>query len=207
MWLLLTLSACSWFEPVDEVAGPGGSAAPDRLDEALPEPTDNVPQPSEASRRRAACSRVFTADDANQAFGVTAEAAADCTFEGVRVAGTEMFLRWTPPTGDEVTLVLAPASCGEGDPVGELLMRDADAARAACPGAVAQVRGLAEAGRLPLGSAPAMDPPDRQNTAPDAPGPDEKTATDGPPEPTPAPPTHAMHPDGSPAPVVPPAGE
>ena len=106
-------------------------------------------QPREAVQP---CRLVFTPYEANQAFALLSGRDTTCAFEGVKVEGSLMRLRWKPTPLSEVAFVLQPESCGEeeawarGD--GMTIVAD-DATRAACPKAAAMIGKLLEDGSFP----------------------------------------------------------
>ena len=102
---------------------------------------------------------VYTEGDAKEAFAALAETKAGCLFEGVKVEGTAMRLRWKPSPSAEVRFTIRPAGCGEGQPVGALLLEAPPEAVAACPLVVPLLQDLAARGELPAGTAPLVEAP------------------------------------------------
>lgn len=149
------LVGCSLFQdapedaPVllDPVSAPPVSEAPTPA--AVAPSSGSVPVPE----RPPGCHHFFSEEDATQAFAVASEAPADCAFEGVRVRGDTMDIRYKPDADSEVRLSLQSAACeGVGEVVGGLRLMTPDDARRACPKAVAAVRALAASGSLPTGT-------------------------------------------------------
>jgi len=155
MFPALMLIGCSLLDdssdeaPVllDPVPVPSVAAPPAPSGDALPKAQIPAPQ------RPPGCHHFFSESDATQAFAVASEAPADCAFEGVRVRGDTMDIRYKPDEASEVRVTLRSAACeGEGEVVGGLRLTVPDEARRACPKAVDAVRGLSASGSLPTGT-------------------------------------------------------
>ena len=163
MFLILVLAGCS-------LLGDGGGSKATPPSVALPQTesdeTSRAGGPPSAGRRAETatsasvvpqrppgCHHFFSEEDANQAFAVASAAQGDCAFEGVRVNGSQMAIRYKPDVDSEVQVMVQSAACdGDGDVVGGLRFDVPSEAEKACPKAVETVRNLARTGSLPTGT-------------------------------------------------------
>lgn len=142
----LMLVGCGLFS--GEAPGDGGAGAPPAPPNAAPGATEVAVVPP----RPPGCHHFFSEPDANVAFAVVGDTETDCAFEGIRVSGSELIVRFKPTPESEVAITLMNASCaGEGTVSGGLRVHPSPEATRACPAAVAAVRALAASGSLPVG--------------------------------------------------------
>jgi hypothetical protein len=150
---VLMIAGCGLFG--GDPALPPQAPAPEAAPSTAPAPKDATSAPVRVPPRPEGCHHFFSEQDANQAFGVLSDTESGCAFEGVRVQGSEMVLRFKPdPAADaEVSLTARNATCdGPGEVVGGLRIGVPDETRSACPKAVEAVRALATSGSLPTGT-------------------------------------------------------
>lgn len=162
--LVFSLIGCGWLDashsgppPGDHFPGPPRDAGEDVGSPPTVDP--NPPVPETTNPRASDCPRVFTQDDANAAFAVLAETAGSCQFEGVKVEGSAMLLRWKPTPANEIRFTLRPAGCGPGEALGAVSLDAPAEAAAACPDALALLQRLAGDGELPPGTRPLSENP------------------------------------------------
>jgi hypothetical protein len=162
--LVFSLVACGWLDasqsgppPGDHFDGPPRDAGEDVGSPPTVDP--NPPAPETTDPRATDCPRVFTQDDANAAFAVLAEAPGACPFEGVKVEGSAMLLRWKPTPAKEIRFTVRPAGCGPGEALGAVMLEAPADAKAACPDALSLLRRLAGSGELPTGTDPLQENP------------------------------------------------
>ncbi len=158
-WLVLGLSAC----------GPTPPSLPTPPDTTpLPPPEMQPPVPPEAPKAGPACSLGFSANEANEAFGVASElSAGTCAFEAARTRANKMQLVWKDAKGAEHVATVHPAKCSDLPAIGDFALDRGDTLGTACPGVLEALEKALADGAFPAPSTtgqPEAEGPDGSGT-------------------------------------------